>query len=121
MWIEALIPLQIKLPDRELYLMAGQLRDLPDDLVAMLVKHVSGKVRVVDPSAVENLQPGAWVLWESPLFGRCKGQIALAPENGWVVVRCHSVTGDLSLVKVDGIRSEVKGEPSLPHGSQSND
>jgi len=121
MWIEALTPLRIKLPDRDLCLTAGQLRDLSDDLATRLVQHASGKVRVVDPSVVENLQPGAWVSWESPLFGRCTGQIALAPENSWLVVRCHSVTGDLSLVKVDGIRPEVKGEPSLPHGSQSND
>ena len=121
MWIEALTPLQIKLPDRELCLMAGQLRDLPDPLAAKLVEKAPGKVRVVDPSAIESLQPGAWVFWESSLFGRCTGQIALAPENGWLVVRCHSVTGDLSLVKVDGIWSEVKGEPSLPHGSQTND
>ena len=121
MWIEALTPLRIKLPDRELCLMAGQLRDLPDDLATRLVEHASGKVRVVNPSVVESLQPGAWVCWDSPLFGMCTGQIALAPENGWLVVRCHSVTGNLALIKVDGIRPEVTGEPFLPHGGQTND
>ena len=114
MWIEALTPLRIKLPDRELRLMAGQLRDLPDDLATRLIEHASGKVRVVDPSGVESLQPGAWVLCNSPLFGMCTGQIALAPENGWLVVRCHTVTGNLALVQVDGIRPMGPGQDLTP-------
>ena len=117
MWIEALTSLQIKLPDQELFLMAGQLRDLPDHLATRLAQKTSGKIRIVDPSGVESLQPGAWVLWNSPLFGMCSGQVALAPENGWLVVQCHSVTGNLALVKVDGIRPRGPGEDPLPGNS----
>jgi len=120
-WIEVLIPLQIKLPDRELCLRAGQLQNLPDALATRLVKHASGKVRIVDPPTLESLQPGAWVSWESPLFGRGTGQIALAPENGWLVVRYHSVTGNLGLVRVDGIWPVASGGSTLSHGPQTND
>ena len=55
------------------------------------------------------LSPGANITWDSPLFGNCIGEVAMAPEGGWVVVRTHSVTGNLALVKLDwGVR-RVKG------------
>ena len=62
------------------------------------------------PSA--ELQPGVWVEWDSPLFGRCVGQVAMTPESGWLVVRHHSVTGDLALLSVDWIKGVSKEKPN---------
>ncbi len=52
-----------------------------------------------------DLEPGTLVEWDSPLFGPSSGEVALSPEGGWVVVRTHSVTGNLAFVKLDwGVR-----------------
>ncbi len=50
------------------------------------------------------LRPGMWVEWDSPLFGPCSGEVAMEPEGGWLVVREHSVTGDLALINTAWLR-----------------
>lgn len=101
--IEALVPLQVKLPGKALQVEAGQSVNLPEELAFKLLERATGKVRVVTPPVLADLIPGAKVFWESPLFGQCTGEIALPPENGWLVVRSHSVTGNLALVNVDWV------------------
>lgn len=58
--------------------------------------------------ALSGFQVGSWMSWNSPLFGRCSGQVAMEPEKGWCVVRCHSVTGDLALINLEW---DVRVEP----------
>ncbi len=103
MLIEALIALQVKLPEGELTVESGQSINLPEELAFKLLERAAGKVRVVPPPVLADLIPGAKIVWESPLFGQCTGEIALSPENGWLVVRSHSVTGNLALVNVDWV------------------
>ncbi|MCA9423089.1 MAG: hypothetical protein KC592_18870 [Nitrospira sp.] len=103
MLIEALVPLQVKLPERELTVEAGQSVNLPEELAFKLLERAAGKVRVVTPPVLADLIPGAKIFWNSPLFGQCTGEIALPPENGWLVVHSHSVTGNLALVNLDWV------------------
>ena len=57
------------------------------------------------PSAPNDLEPGTMIEWDSNFLGHCLGEVAMSPEKGWVVVRTHSVTGNLALVKLDwGVR-----------------
>lgn len=103
MLIEALIPLQVKLPEKELTIEPGQSVNLSEELAFKLLERAAGKVRVVASPVLADLISGTKIFWESPLFGECTGEIALPPENGWLVVRSHSVTGNLALVNVDWI------------------
>ena len=75
--------------------------DLPETYALKLLTKASDTVRVFKPVVPEDLQPGTTISWQSPLFGRVQGEVAMLPEGGWLVVRCHSVTGDLALVKLD--------------------
>ena len=104
MLIEALTLLEMKLPGKELRVEPGQLVNLPEELAFKLLEKAAGKVRVVAPPVLADLIPGAKIVWESPIVGSCTGEIALPPENGWLVVRNHSVTGNLALVNVEWIR-----------------
>ncbi|MDR4485125.1 MAG: hypothetical protein R3B95_18295 [Nitrospirales bacterium] len=108
MLIEALMTLRLKLPDRDLRVAAGQTVNLPDELALKLLERAAGKVRAVAPPVLADLISGAKIVWESPLFGKCTGEIALPPENGWLVVRSHSVTGNLALVNVDWVHAEKR-------------
>ncbi len=47
------------------------------------------------------LLPGSTVKWESPGIGRRSGEVAMAPEGGWLIVRDRSVTGKLFWIKID--------------------
>ena len=104
MLIEALTALQVKLPEKNLQVEAGETVDLPPQLAAKLLEKAKGKVRVLDPPLLADLKNGARIVWESPLFGQCSGEVALPPEHGWLVVRSHSVTGNLALIHVDWVR-----------------
>ncbi len=46
------------------------------------------------------LSAGKIVVWDSPLFGRCSGEVVLALTGGWLVVRSHRVTGQLAFVNI---------------------
>ena len=56
----------------------------------------------------ERLRPGVWIEWDSPLLGRCTGEVVMSPEKGWLVVRHFRVSGELVfvpealIVQVDG-------------------
>ena len=60
---------------------------------------------------LDQLRPGVWVEWESPLLGHCHGHVAMSPEDGWFVVRGHSVTGNLALIHIGW---EVRVMPGPP-------
>ncbi len=94
----------MKLPGKELRVEPGQLVNLPKELAFKLLEKAAGKVRVVASPVLADLISGAKIVWDSPIVGPCTGEIALPPENGWLVVRNHSVTGNLALVNVDWIR-----------------
>ncbi len=106
--LEALEPLTYRWPDGEVRLEPGKPVSLPDERARKLLAKAQGKVRPVEPLSKPDsgqVLPGVWVAWHSPLFGECRAQVAMAPENGWFVVRSHSVTGDLALIHLNwGVR-----------------
>ena len=112
MLIQALQPLIVQFPDRQVTLKAGSLAELKDEEARTLVRQAQGKVRA--------LVQGAWIKWRSPLFSPdpC-GQVAMLPENGWIVVRRHSVTGNLALVEVKWIIEILPAEPDQQPSTQS--
>ncbi len=79
----------------------GLLTEADRDFLAARKREVIRVLASGEQTPSAELQPGVWVEWESPLFGRCVGQVAMTPESGWLVVRAHSVTGDLALIHVD--------------------
>ena len=98
MWIEACEPLSIRLSTGVIELDPGQPVELTDAVAAKLLQRVPGKVRRLVLLGPQALVPGTRILWRSPLFGSCTGEVVLASEGGWVVVREHSITGRLALV-----------------------
>ncbi len=75
--------------------------ELPEAQALKLLAKGIGKVRLFHPVEPSQVRGGDTLSWNSPLFGRCTGIVALEPENGWCVVRGHSVTGDLALINLD--------------------
>ncbi len=109
MIIEALEPLTVEITDSHetIHLRPFIPQDLPESQALKLLAKVPDKVRLYHPPSSDDLQPGMSISWDSPLFGRVHGQVAMEPENGWLVIRCHSVTGNLALVNVEwGLRIE---------------
>lgn len=49
------------------------------------------------------LAPGQLVEWDSPLFGKLKGQVMAAPGNGSVVVVDHPVMGEDAILPKEWI------------------
>ena len=76
----------------------GRPVDVADEVVQKLLQRAPGKVRCFTLLQPQDLVPGTHVWWYSPLFGLCTGEVALAPEGGWFVVREHSVTKQLAMV-----------------------
>ena len=103
MIVEATEPLRVVIEDsgETIRLKPYVPTDLPETYALKLLTKASDTVRVFKPVVPEDLQPGTTISWQSPLFGRVQGEVAMLPEGGWLVVRCHSVTGDLALVKLD--------------------
>jgi len=112
--IEALEPLTVEITDSHetIHLRPFTPQDLPESQALKLLAKVPDKVRLYHHPSSDELQPGRSISWHSPLFGRVRGQVAMVPENGWLVIRCHSITGALALVNVEwGLRIE-KPQPS---------
>ena len=101
MIIEASAPLKYRWPEGEIALKPGQQAEMPELRALRLLAKAGGKVRIIQAEPSIPQFPDMWVTWTSPLFGRCSGQMAMKPENGWIVVRSHSVTGDLALINLD--------------------
>ena len=109
MLIEAIEhPIRYQWPNGEIRLLPGKPVEIPDEIRALKVlAKAPGKVRVFKKVSPEELGPGVNISWDSPLFGRAHGEIMMGPESGWLVVRCHSVTGGLALIGMDwGLRIE---------------
>ena len=88
----------VRLPTGSLELDPGQPVEVVDAVALTLVHRAPEKVRRLALLAPPALVPGTRVRWQSPLFGLCTAEVALAPEDGWLVVREHSVTGRLALI-----------------------
>ena len=114
MIIEAVKPLRVVLSDvnEVIRLTPGIPRDLPEEYALKLLAKASRVVRIVEPVSAEKLIPGVWISWKSPLLGICNGQIAMSPEKGWLVVRRHSVTGNLALIALDSVICVMAKSPS---------
>jgi len=44
------------------------------------------------PEGKAEILPGAWIEWNSPLFGLCRGRVAMA-EGDRILIEDHPVTG----------------------------
>ena len=109
MIIEAIEPLNVTVLDSHetIRLRPFAPQDLPESQALKLLAKCPGTVRLYVPPSPNALQSGVLISWHSPLFGRVHGRVAMEPENGWLVIRCHSVTGKLALVNVEwGLRIE---------------
>ena len=71
MLIEALIPMNLILPEGMKILKFGDRVDLPEPKARKLLELAKGKVRQVEPQ----LQSGVWIEFFSPLFGMCTARI----------------------------------------------
>jgi hypothetical protein len=110
MKVEALMPIWLHIAEtgEDIQLKPMVPTELPEAQALKLLAKGIGKVRPFHPLESSQVKVGDTLSWKSPLFGRCNGQVAMEPENGWCVVRCHSVTGDLALIHLDW---DVKVEP----------
>ena len=89
--IEAIKPLRITTRTRgELTQTPGLWRELPDRAVQQLLRQVPRKIRIINTPLIP--QPGGWVEFDSPLFGRCTAKVKGMTIEG-VVVSDHSVHG----------------------------
>ncbi len=103
MIIEAVEPLNVTVSESNetIRLRPFQPQDLPESQALKLLAKCPGTVRLYVPPSFDDLRPGVAISWHSPLFGWVTGQVAMEPENGWLVIKCHSVTGNLALVNIE--------------------
>ncbi len=83
MFVEAIDhPIRYHLADgREVRLVPGQPVDLPDIQASKLLAKAQGRVKLA-PTGLPRFQPGTWIEWDSPLFGRLRGELLGAREDG---------------------------------------
>ncbi len=96
MLIEALKPLMVRLPSGDLHLTPGKPVDLPDEQAQKLLAMVPEKVKLAS-TRPPCLQPGTWIEWDSPLFGRLRGELLGVREDGWLEV-FHPLTDKLARI-----------------------
>jgi hypothetical protein len=84
--IEALIPMNLTLPEGRKTLQPGDRVDLPKEKARKLFKLAKGKVRVVE----SQIHPGVWIEFHSPLFGMCTARIHEVTVKGCIITN-HSV------------------------------
>ncbi len=83
MFVEAIDhPIRYHLADgREVRRVPGQPVDLPDIQARKLLAKVPGKVKLAS-TRPPCLQPGTWIEWDSPLFGRLRGELLGVRDDG---------------------------------------
>ena len=86
MLIEALIPMNLTLPEGTTTLQPGDRVDLPEEKAQKLFRLAKGKIRVVE----SHLHPGVWIEFFSPLFGPCTAQVDAVTLTGYILSH-HSV------------------------------
>lgn len=86
--IEALIPMNLILPEGMKILKFGDRVDLPEPKARKLLELAKGKVQIVNDSS--QLHPSIWVEFLSPLFGRCTARIHEVTVDGCIITD-HSV------------------------------
>ena len=102
MLIEALKPLLVRLPSGDLHLTPGKPVDLPDKQARKLLTKAQGKVKLV-PTRPPRFQPGTWIEWDSPLFGRLRGELLGVHGDGWLEV-FHPLTDKLARIPEAWVR-----------------
>ena len=87
MFVEAIDhPIRYHLADgREFRLVPGQPVDLPDIQASKLLAKAQGRVKLAS-TGLPCFQPGTWIEWDSPLFGRLRGELLAVREDGLVEV-----------------------------------
>jgi hypothetical protein len=91
MRIEATVRVRYRWPEGEVVLEPGIPVNLPDDRARRLLAKAPKQVCVVR-AVDEPLQAGDLISWRSPVVGIRTGELAMQPEQGWIVVRCPSET-----------------------------
>jgi hypothetical protein len=89
-------PLRLRLPDREVVLE-------PDKVIKLELDETFGlRLLARAKDRVRLLKVGSRVAWESPLFGRVVGEVAMLPEGASLVVQ-HPIAEDLRSIPLDWI------------------
>ena len=86
MLIEALMPMNLTLPEGVKPLKPGDRVELSEEKARKLLRLAKGKVRLVEPP----LHPGVWIEFFSPFFGMCTARIHEVTVDGCVITN-HSV------------------------------
>ena len=83
MFVEAIDhPIRYHLADgREVRLVPGQPVDLPAIQASQLLAKAQGRLKLAS-TGLPRFQPGTWIEWDSPLFGRLRGELLGVREDG---------------------------------------
>jgi hypothetical protein len=114
MFLTVTHPLRVRIPNREFRLTPGRVIEveLNETQVLRLIAHAKDRVRV--------LTIGSCVAWDSPLFGRCTGEVTMLPEGQWLAIRGHSVTGEAVLLPLDWIIEILPAEEGDGKAHETN-
>ncbi len=87
MWIESCKPLKLLLPGQVLRVKPGTPVDLPDEYGRKLLSKAGDSVKeILRVQGNTTLVLGKKITWDSPLFGKCLGQVDLTPVEVNVLV-----------------------------------
>ena len=96
-------PIRYRLADgHEIRLEPGHPVDLPDDRARKLLAKAPGKVKLAS-ICQPCLNPGTWIDWDSPLFGRLRGELLGVREDAWLDV-FHPLTDKLARIPQAWVR-----------------
>ena len=90
MLIEALIPMDLALPEGVKTLKPGDRVNLPEDKARKLFKLAKGKVRLAKPQ----LHPGVWVEFYSPVWGMCTARIHEVTVDECIITNYSVLKGE---------------------------
>ncbi len=96
-------PIRYRLADgREIRLEPGRSVDLPDPQALKLLAKAQGRVKLASTD-LPRFQPGTWIEWDSPLFGRLRGELLGFREDGRLEV-FHPVTQTVTPIPQTWVR-----------------
>ncbi len=105
--IEALQAITIRLPGGELRdLRPGQPITLPTELARKLLVKAAGKVKMVSLGQ-PCLIPGTCIEWDSPLFGRLRGELLAVCADAHVEI-FHPLTQTVAKIPQAWLRDPLK-------------
>ena len=116
MFVTVSRPLHLHLPSGDVVLTPGHIIQLT--FAPKLLHRVLAQAR----EYLRPLRIGSLLMWDSPLFGRCTGEVIMLPQGDSLRVRIldHSVMGDEMDISLHWI-TEVGPEPDRPESEDTHD